>query len=139
MNVLGRASEPATPRTPVPRLQEIAALALALCSLLLAFAAAEGGPVASDLIKNPLAPDELLSTLATVAAGIVIALCFGRSLPRPGSTDRGSTIAVSVRRASLAAGATFERTDSILRRWPVAGIAMLALAALFAWAMMAAR
>jgi hypothetical protein len=127
------------PKTPVPGLQEIAALALALCSLLLAFAAAGGGPVASDLIKNPLAPDELVSTLATVAAGIVIALCFGRSLPRPGSTDRGNTIAVAVRRASLAAGATFERTDSILRRWPVAGIALLVLAALFAWAMMAAR
>jgi multicomponent Na+:H+ antiporter subunit D len=139
VNVLRHAGEPATPKAPVPRLQEIAALALALCSLLLAFAAAEGGPVASDLIKNPLAPDELLATLATVAAGIVIALCFGRSLPRPGSTDRGSTIAVPVRRASLAAGAAFERTDSILRRWPVAGIALLVLAALFAWAMMAAR
>jgi multicomponent Na+:H+ antiporter subunit D len=138
-NTLRRADQTVTPRSPVPRGQEIAALALALCSLLLAFAAAEGGPVASDLIKNLLTPDDLLSTLATVAGGVVIALVFGRSLPRLPVGDGVDAFVGPARRAALALGATFERTDSVLRRWPVAGIVLLVLSAMFGWSMLVVR
>jgi multicomponent Na+:H+ antiporter subunit D len=138
INTLRRSSVPVTPKTPVPRLQEIAALALASCSLLLAFAAIGVAPASGDLLKNPLAPQEILQTLTTVAAGAVIAFGFGRSLPVAWARAGANGLAGSVRHATLAVGAIFERTDGALRRWEVASLALLVVAALFGWAMMAA-
>ncbi len=71
---------PAPTRTPVPRLQEVAALALALCSLALALAAV-AGPVPGELLGNPVAPKEIGWTLVTVIGGGVLALTLARRLP----------------------------------------------------------
>jgi multicomponent Na+:H+ antiporter subunit D len=136
-NALRSAGESSAPKVRVPRLQEIAALVLAACSLLLAFAAT--GPVSSDLLRNPLAPGEMTSTLATIGAGTLIALGFGIGLPRLPVSDALMAIARPVGGATLAVGAILERADDALRRWPVAGIALLALTALFGWAMLVGR
>ena len=42
-------------------------------------------------------------------------------------------------RAAIAGSGRFERADGVLRRWPVAGLSLLALTALFAVGMIAAR
>ena len=139
INALRRSTVPVTPETPVPRSQEIAALALASCSLLLAFAAVGIAPASGNLLKNPLAPEEMLQMLATVAAGVVIAFGFGRSLPSSWASGATNVLASSTRRATLAVGAIFERADSALRRWEVASIALLVVAVLFGWGMAVAR
>jgi len=114
----------------VPRSQEIAALALALCSFALALAAVYG-PVPGELLGNPLAPKELIATLVTVAGGCVVALLFARDIPP--LIPAGNPI----RAAMLAVGGALERTDTALRQWAVAGLSLLVLAFLFGAAMRA--
>jgi hypothetical protein len=113
----------------VSRLSEFAALALALSSLLLAFAAL--GPVSGSLISNPLLPKELGPTLLVLLGGTLLALGLSRrSLfggPRAGAAANDGL----VRSASVALGLGFEHADAFLRRWPTATIALLVLAALF--------
>ena len=75
-NALRRPAAPVKLAKRVSRLSEYAALALALCSLLLAFAAL--GPVPGNLISNPLAPKELGSTLLVVVGGALLALGLSR-------------------------------------------------------------
>jgi multicomponent Na+:H+ antiporter subunit D len=111
------------------RLSEAAALFLAVCSLLLAFAAL--GPVPGNLISNPLAPKELLSTLAVVVAGGLLAFGISRrSLSAVAAADDGY-----VRRIMGPAGAVFERMDAFVRRWTSASVLLLSLAGLFTWLM----
>lgn len=114
---------------PVSRRSEYAALALAICSLLLAGAAF--GPVPADLLSNPLAPKELATTLLVVVGGALLVQglslwpVFGTAATGVNSDDN------PLRRAMLAVGAAFERGDFILRHWTVASISLLAVAALF--------
>jgi formate hydrogenlyase subunit 3/multisubunit Na+/H+ antiporter MnhD subunit len=130
-NVLRRPSAPVVLLKRASKLSEAAALTLAICSLLLALAAL--GPVPGDLISNPLAPKELLSTLAVVLGGGLLALGMARaSLLNPGA---GSGSTGLLRRAVGAAGTAFERLDEFARRWTSASVLLLALAGLFAWLM----
>ena len=129
-NALRRPAAPVKLAKRVSRLSEYAALALALCSLLLAFAAL--GPVPGDLISNPLAPKELGSTLLVVLGGALLALGLSRRPLLGGGEHDGP-----VRRATVAAGTGFEHADAFLRRWPSASLAMLMLAALFGGLMLA--
>jgi NADH:ubiquinone oxidoreductase subunit 5 (subunit L)/multisubunit Na+/H+ antiporter MnhA subunit len=116
------------------RLSEVAALALAICSLLLAFAAF--GPVPGELITNPLAPKELLSTLVVVVCGGLLALSLSqRSLL---TSHAGSESIALLRRVGGAAGAVFERLDAFARRWTSASVLLLTLAGLFAGLMLQA-
>ncbi len=111
----------------VSRLSEFAALALAACSLLLAFAAL---PLPGKLISNPLAPAELGATLLVFLGGAALALGLSRRpLLAPGrdATDG------PVRRVAVAVGVAFEQADQGIRRWPSATLGLLALAALFGW------
>jgi formate hydrogenlyase subunit 3/multisubunit Na+/H+ antiporter MnhD subunit len=124
---LRRADTPVVPRATVPRLPQFAALALALCSLLLA--AAAFGPLPRSLLSNPFAPAELLSVLSIVLAGGLLAAGLG---PRAATTTEGP-----LRRAVLALGGAFVRTDAVLRRWPVAGLSLLVVALLFGAALRA--
>jgi multicomponent Na+:H+ antiporter subunit D len=128
-NALRRTAAPVPLVKQVARLSEFAALALALSSLLLAFAAA--GPLPSSIISNPLLPKELGPTLLVFLGGTLLALAFSRR------TLLGDTGAEgNVRRATVVVGRGFEQADTFLRRWPTAGIALLTLAAVFAWLMM---
>jgi multicomponent Na+:H+ antiporter subunit D len=133
VNALRRTREPITLVKRVSRLSEFAALALAACSLLLALAAL--GPVPGDLVSNSLAPAELGSTLLTFAGGALLALGFARrSLLAPGRADAD---AGPVRRGMVAVGAAVASADALVRRWPSASVAMLAVTALFGWALAA--
>ena len=118
-------SEPPAPHTPVPRLQEFAALGLALCSFALS-AAAIVGPLPSELLASAFSPKEIGSTLLTVAGGGVLALVLARSLP----SMSGGALAVAgpVRRTMVAIGGAVERVDALLRQWPVAVLSLLAVA-----------
>jgi hypothetical protein len=115
----------ATTVKPVSLLSQFAALGLATCSLLLALATL--GPVPAHLVKSPLAPSELVPTALTLAGGAVLAFAFARAaLVRSG--DREGV----ARTVGVALGAACERFDERLRRWPVATLALLLLAAAFA-------
>ena len=129
VSVFRRPSVPVVLLKRASRLSEAAALSLAVCSLLLALAAL--GPVPGDLISNPLAPKELLSTLAVVVGGGLLAFGLSRrSLSAVAAADDGS-----VRRIMGPAGAVFERMDEFARRWTSASVLLLSLAGLFTWLM----
>ncbi len=134
-NALRRPATPIELKKRVSRLSEFAALALALSSLLLAFAAL--GPVPGSLISNPLLPKELGPTLLVLLGGTLLALGLSRrSLfggPRAGAAANDGL----VRSASVALGIGFEQADALLRRWSSASVALLVLAALFGWLLLA--
>jgi multicomponent Na+:H+ antiporter subunit D len=126
-NALRRPSAPLSSVKRVARLSEFAALALAVCSLLLAFAAL---PLPGKLISNPLAPAELGTTLLVFLGGAALALGLSRRpLLAPGRVATGGP----ARRAAVAVGVAFEQADQQIRRWPAATLGLLALAALFGW------
>jgi len=122
VNVLRRPSGPVQLVKRVSRLSELAALGLALCSLSLAFAAL--GPVPGKVVSDPLAPGELGTTLLVFLGGALLAL----GLARRATAGIGAAFGV---------GVAFEQADAFLRRWPSASIALLTLAALFGWLMLA--
>ena len=115
----------APPVKPVSLLSQYAALGLATCSLLLALATL--GPVPAHLVKNPLALSELVPTALTLAGGAVLAFAFARAA-LAGSGGRDGI----ARKAGVALGVACEHFDERLRRWPVATLALLLLAAAFA-------
>jgi multicomponent Na+:H+ antiporter subunit D len=134
--VLAHALSPATeavkPRAPVSRLAEMAALALALCSLALGLAAL--GPAPLDALPNPLDAKEFGSALLVLVGGAVLALALGLRLP---PLPAGDAVVALVRPATVWVGATFVRADGVLRQWPVAGLALIVAAIAFGAAMLA--
>ena len=120
---LGRSEQTLQLKNSVSRVAQSAALALAVCSLLLACAAL--GPLPRTLISNPLAPSEIASLLLTVGGGGLLAFAFGA---RPSRVPLAGAV-----------GGAFVSADSALRRWPVAGISLLVVATLFGWTLVAAR
>jgi formate hydrogenlyase subunit 3/multisubunit Na+/H+ antiporter MnhD subunit len=127
-NALRRRAEPLVLVARPALLSELAALFLAVCSLLLAFVAAgfEG-----ELIKNPLAPAELVTTLLVFAGGALLALGLsGQPLWRR-SADSAPTDDGPLRRVSVAVGRAFEHADAFARRWTVACITLVVIALLF--------
>jgi NADH:ubiquinone oxidoreductase subunit 5 (subunit L)/multisubunit Na+/H+ antiporter MnhA subunit len=122
-SALRRPEAPLVLVKPVSRLAEFAALGLALASLLLGLTALDPR-LPSGLISNPLAPKELVPTLLVVAGGIVLALGLARRPPF-GDAD------AAWRRPVRAFGTGFEVADNVLRRWPVAALLVVALAAAF--------
>jgi NADH:ubiquinone oxidoreductase subunit 5 (subunit L)/multisubunit Na+/H+ antiporter MnhA subunit len=126
VNAFRARTGPAPDITPVSRLSEAAALALAACSLALAFAAVATEP--GGLASYRADPAELGKTLLVVLAGLLLALGLAR---RPLlSRDGADTPRVSLRGAAVATGIACERLDAFLRRWPSAGIALLLVATL---------
>jgi hypothetical protein len=80
-------------------------------------------------LGEALAPSELWKGLWPVLLGGVLAVGlrrWGQRLPCP---PEGDIVVLGERaaRAMLACGASLERADGVLRRWPVAGISLLAL------------
>jgi NADH:ubiquinone oxidoreductase subunit 5 (subunit L)/multisubunit Na+/H+ antiporter MnhA subunit len=134
---LSPADEPVRLRAPVPRVREAAALALAVCSLLLGLAAF--GPVPRDTLANPLAPKELWSAVVIVLGGALLAIVLGRRLPHVRTGEGAVTIVRPVRAALGAVCGMVERADGVLRQWPIAGVSLLLLTILFGVAMMTGR
>jgi NADH:ubiquinone oxidoreductase subunit 5 (subunit L)/multisubunit Na+/H+ antiporter MnhA subunit len=124
--VLRRPTEPPALVKRVHRMSELAALALAIASLLLGLAAL--GPMPSGLVSNPFSAKELGPLALVLVAGAAIALAMSRR-PLAGSAWAGGPL----RRIGVAAAATFEALDRHVRQWPSATVLMLALAALFMW------
>jgi formate hydrogenlyase subunit 3/multisubunit Na+/H+ antiporter MnhD subunit len=131
-HALGRRGESADPPVRVPRLQEAAALFLALCSLALAMFTV-WGPLPASLVSSPFAPKEALATLVTITVGAALALTLSRQLPALPAWLQATSSAA--RRPMLAIGGALERIDAVLRRWPVAGLSLLLLALFFGLAM----
>ena len=121
-HALAAANEPITPDSAAPRIREVAALALALCSLLLGLGA-------------------LSKTLLPLLGGAVVAILLGRWEHPPGLPSRWKALMVvvgPVRRAGLALSAIVEGCDNVLRQWPAACISLLTLAVLFGTSMLVA-
>jgi multicomponent Na+:H+ antiporter subunit D len=131
VNVLRRRRDPIPMLRRVSRLSEFAALTLAACSLLLAFAAL--GPVPGELVSNPLKPAELGSTLLVVLGGTLLALGLARKSLLASGHAGATANDGAMRRAMVAVGVAFEDADTFVRRWPSASIALLAVAVLFGW------
>jgi formate hydrogenlyase subunit 3/multisubunit Na+/H+ antiporter MnhD subunit len=128
--VLAHALRPTTAplqlKSPVSRVGEVAALLLAVSSLLFGFVAAGMIPGAS--LSKAFTPDELLSAVLLLLGGAVLAGALGLELPK---LPIGASVAAMLRplrRVSVAAGELVVRTDGALRHWPVATLALLLLA-----------
>jgi multicomponent Na+:H+ antiporter subunit A len=92
-------------------------------------------------LADALGAKALWSGLWPVLVGGVLVLAlarWGERMPRP---PEGDVVVVldCVARASVRWGAAVERTDGFLRRWPVAGLALLLVAIALGAAMLAAR
>lgn len=116
--------QPAAPLSgvkPVSKLSQWMALILAVSSLLIAFAA--NGLGNADLIKNPIAPDELIATLAILLGGTVLAVSLARFSLLSGPAKSPS------RRLAMAPAVVLERLDVWVRRWTSATLLLIFLAA----------
>jgi formate hydrogenlyase subunit 3/multisubunit Na+/H+ antiporter MnhD subunit len=129
-HALRSAEAPVKPRVSIARLQEVAALALALCSLLLGLAVI-GPEEALSLVSK-----ELWSAILLVIGGALIAMGLGQKLPVASENDTVVAIMSPLRVATVAVGEILERADGVLRRWPVAGLSMAMLVIVFVWAML---
>ena len=135
VNMLRRPAAPLQGLKPVSSVSQWAALGLALCSLLLAFAAIR--PVSTELIKNPLDAKELGTTLLVTLGGALLALAFSRRSMFAAAGAPHSDGAV--RRVTMVLGMAFEQFDAWVRRWTSAGLLMLLLAGLFVGLMRAGQ
>lgn len=134
-HALAPAVQPVRASVPVARSREVAALALALCSLLLGLV--DWGAYLSVPLRSPsspLAPDALWKMLWPILGGAMLAILLGRWGRASRGTVLGSALG-SVRRAAVAVAGIVERADFALRLWPVAGLSLLALAIAFGVAM----
>ncbi len=134
---LAKPAAPIVPRVRVARSQEWAALALAVCSLLLSLAVL--GPVPASLISNPLAPKELLASAIAIIGGALLVLAYSRELPRFAIVDRIAGLLRPLRGALGALANGFVRIDDAARQWSIAGLSMLVLTLLFGAAMVLQR
>lgn len=126
--------EPVRVKAPVSRLGELAALGLALCSLLLGFAAATAG--LPDALSGAFSAKELGSAAVLMLGGAVLAAALALRLPRlPGGRTLGG-LGPLLRGATVPVATTVVRVDGVLRQWPVAALWMVILAAGFGVAML---
>ena len=131
------ADQPVTSRVRLSRIGQAAALALALCSLLLGLVSWQDYlPVTHGTTLTPTVLQALSSSVWPVLGGVALAILLGRwGDPSP----RIFATIGAARRAALILGSGIERSDGVLRRWPAAGLCMLVLAIAFAAAMLAGR
>jgi hypothetical protein len=111
VHALAPAREPTAMRSPVPFVRQAAALALALCSLMLGLIPWPAVlPDPSAVLSSPLTAGAFAKLLWPLLGGAVLAALFGRWHDRPPRLGDG-----------------VERTDLLLRHWPVAGLLLLLL------------
>jgi multicomponent Na+:H+ antiporter subunit D len=142
-HALASADAPVTLRVPVSRIGEAAALALALCSLLLGLLPWQAYlPVPAGTASNPLTLKALSSALWPILAGGVVAILLGRwgdRLARVPFAEVAVAWVGPARRAALALGRVLERIDGALRQWPAAGVSLLVVTIALGVAMLAGR
>ena len=124
------------------RSSDLAALALAFCSLLLGLLPWQPYlPIPYAVESKLFGVEALVKSLVTVLGGVVLAMLLS-PWPHPlvGTISWKNLARVlgPVRRACLGLGSLVERGDCVLRQWPVAGICMLAVTVLLAASMFAA-
>jgi multicomponent Na+:H+ antiporter subunit D len=134
-------AEPVTLRSPVSRLREVAALVLALCSLLLGLLPwHEVMPVPTTLPSIAPTLETFVSVLWPVLVGGALALLFARSEVRLARVPRTAfTVVAAARRAAVPFVDAAMRVDRALRQWPAAGLALLLVAISLGAAIMAGR
>jgi multicomponent Na+:H+ antiporter subunit D len=137
VHALAPADQPVTSRVRLSRIGQAAALALALCSLLLGLVSWQAYlPVTHGTTPTPTVLEALSSSVWPVLGGVALAILLGRW------GDPSPRILVTIgaaRRAALILSSGIERSDGVLRQWPAAGLCMLVLAIAFAAAMLAGR
>ena len=127
----------------VSRVAEAAALALALCSLLLGLLPWETYSDRHGMSAAPSALGSLADVVWMVLAGGILAMLLRRwkagSPPLTSRLKVAIALVEQVRHATLATGAMLERVDHMARQWTAAGLSLLILVILLGTAMLAAR
>jgi multicomponent Na+:H+ antiporter subunit D len=139
-HALAPANQPITPDRAAPRIGELAALALALCSLLLGLVPWEAYlSIPPGVASDKVGLGALSKALLPILGGTLVAILLGSWERPPGRLSRWKALMAvvgPVRRAGLALSAIVERCDNVLRQWPAACISLLTLAALFGASML---
>jgi multicomponent Na+:H+ antiporter subunit D len=142
-HALAPANAPNAPRVRVPRLAEAAALALALCSLLLgAFPWETYLSVPHGTAAKPFDLGLLANALWPILVGGLLAILLGRWGNRLAEVPHGkaaSIIVGSARRPVLTLASMLEGADNMARQWTPACLSLLTLAILLGAAMLAGR
>ncbi|MET4176587.1 multicomponent Na+:H+ antiporter subunit D [Bradyrhizobium sp. LA6.1] len=135
--------QPITLIGPVPLSRDLAALALALCSLFLGLLPWDSYlPVPYDATSKLFGIDALSKLLLPVLGGAALAILLS-PWPHPlGSSAAWKALMRVVgplRRGCLRFGSLVERGDEVLRQWSAAGISLLLVSLLLAASMFAAN
>jgi NADH:ubiquinone oxidoreductase subunit 5 (subunit L)/multisubunit Na+/H+ antiporter MnhA subunit len=123
------AAGPIAPKKPVSRVAELAALALAIVSLALGLVA--DGAFSLDALTGMVKLSDLWSAVLTIVVGAALAGALSRDPPPALAAVR------PLRLVTVPVGAMFVGVDGVLRRWPVAGLSLIAAAIAFGAAMVA--
>jgi len=120
---------------PALRLRDVAALVLALCSLLLSVMPWQPYlPVPYDSMPSLFSPGTLAKLLLPVLGGMVLAILLG-PLPHPRASSARWKVIVRVlgpfRRRCDPFGGLIERGNDVLCQWPAASMSLFILALLF--------
>ena len=141
-HALAPAEAPREPQAHAPRTAEAAALALALCSLLLGLFPWEASSVRHGTSASPSTLGSLAHAVWPILAGGMLAMLLGRwKTGSPLAPYLKAIIALAgpVRHAALALGGMLEGIDHMARQWTAAGLSLLILAILLGTAMLAGR
>jgi NADH:ubiquinone oxidoreductase subunit 5 (subunit L)/multisubunit Na+/H+ antiporter MnhA subunit len=140
---LAPTDHPVAARNNVPHIREAAALALALCSLLLGLLPWE--PYLSVPVSTSSSPPVLIAltkALWPILGGAVLAVLLGRWRLWLGRTPLEKilvTIVGSARRPALVFSSRIELIDGLFRQWPASALTLLVVAIIFGAAMLTGR
>jgi formate hydrogenlyase subunit 3/multisubunit Na+/H+ antiporter MnhD subunit len=142
-HALARTDKPITLRVSVPHIYEVAALTLALCSLLLGLIPWESYlPVPAGTSSDPRVLETLCTAFLTILGGGMLAILLGRWGVRIARVRFGNVLVAMIgpaRSAGLALGAVVERIDGTLRQWPAGSLSLLVLAIMLGATLMVGR
>lgn len=142
-NALAPGDRPIRTEVRAPRGPEVAALALAVCSLALGLVSWNTYlPVPAAALSKGSVLETLWKLAWPILGGAALAILLGRWGARPSAIVAGATTNPVLAPAGgivRALGRLFERIDLGLRQWPAAGLSFLVLTLLFGVAMLAGR
>jgi formate hydrogenlyase subunit 3/multisubunit Na+/H+ antiporter MnhD subunit len=137
-HALSPAQAPIMSLPPIPRASETAALALALCSLLLGLLPWDVFLPTPITLSNPLAIKTLSTALWPVIPGAALAILLGR-WERASPFGHAIAMLGPARRAGLALARLMERADGWFRQWSIACLSFLVVVLLLGCALAVAR